>query len=168
MTEPWGPAQIKFLAKMAADARQYSARRIAEVMELEFGISYTRNMVIGKCKRMGIALQNQKYTRINGSKLRHGGGPQKLTRASWGIGGHGKPKPPTPLPLPTAESIAPMPLHLSLFDLKLQSCRWPYGDKDFTFCGHHKSASGPYCEYHGSLAWNRNTNRTVNTGTTKS
>lgn len=52
----------------------------------------------------------------------------------------------------TVESIEPK--HLELFELEPQDCRWPYGDKPFTFCGHTHIIGSSYCNYHDNIACN--------------
>jgi hypothetical protein len=54
-------------------------------------------------------------------------------------------------PLP-AEAPSPVePRHLSLIELTAETCRWPYGDGPFTFCGHPPAADKPYCAAHWSI-----------------
>jgi hypothetical protein len=140
---------------MAADRRKYSSRDIGDAMEREFGVSYSRNSIIGKCKRMDIALQCGNIGRRAANGKRRGG-PQKLTRASWGIGGHGKPKPPTPLSVVTAGDMANAPLHIGIFDLRPHHCRWPYGERaPYTSCGHDKIGGSSYCGIHTQMSQTR-------------
>ena len=58
--------------------------------------------------------------------------------------------------LPVAED-APLPeaAHLTLMQLDSTTCRWPHGDKDFTFCGASTGIKSPYCAYHARLAMRR-------------
>jgi len=51
--------------------------------------------------------------------------------------------------------VVPMSLRVTIVELKEAMCRWPLGDPasaEFRYCGSH-AASGPYCAYHGSLAY---------------
>ena len=51
--------------------------------------------------------------------------------------------------------VVPMSLRVTIIELKEAMCRWPLGDpasSEFRYCGSH-AASGPYCAYHGSLAY---------------
>lgn len=41
---------------------------------------------------------------------------------------------------------------LTLFELQPYSCRWPFGDRDFTFCGDTKISGSPYCAEHTRLS----------------
>lgn len=49
--------------------------------------------------------------------------------------------------------MAQEPLHLSLMDLGPRCCNFPYGDRNFTFCGHPVvSTSSTYCEHHAKIS----------------
>ena len=51
--------------------------------------------------------------------------------------------------------VVPMSLRVTIVELKEAMCRWPLGDpatSEFRYCGS-PAASGPYCGYHGSLAY---------------
>jgi GcrA cell cycle regulator len=51
--------------------------------------------------------------------------------------------------------VLPMSLRVTIVELKEAMCRWPLGDPtspDFRYCGS-PVASGPYCAYHGRLAY---------------
>jgi GcrA cell cycle regulator len=117
----------------------------------------TRNAVIGKVHRIGLARR---------------AGPQ------WRMSSHGLPRGPRqtfphrrpPLsaapkparvarPMPSggvsAVVAAPEPsVRVALLDLSDDACRWPYGDpkRDFGgFCG--READGSYCDDHARLAY---------------
>lgn len=64
----------------------------------------------------------------------------------------------TPEPRPRAEPelirlrcAAIEPLHVSLLDLEPHHCRYPFGERDFTFCGHPKADGKSYCRDHAEL-----------------
>lgn len=60
-----------------------------------------------------------------------------------------------PAPRRRVETVEPIePKHLELFELEPQDCRWPYGDKPFTFCGHQHNVGSSYCSYHDNIACN--------------
>lgn len=42
---------------------------------------------------------------------------------------------------------------VSIMDAGKHQCRWPIGDRTHTVCGVN-AATGPYCEYHTSIAYN--------------
>lgn len=47
------------------------------------------------------------------------------------------------------------PLNISLIEIKRRQCRYPYGDRPFTFCGHHTKDGSSYCEHHHRIAYVR-------------
>jgi GcrA cell cycle regulator len=57
---------------------------------------------------------------------------------------------------PEFESVVlPMSLRVTIVELKESMCRWPLGDpatSEFRYCGS-PTATGPYCTYHGGLAY---------------
>src|SRR3972149_3260149 len=95
MTNPWGPAQDEILTAMAAKGK--SSRQMCEELGRQFGLEYTRNMVIGRCQRKGIDLGH----RNRGGRPRAGAKPRDtvprtFNRSVWGAGDR-KRKPPTPI-----------------------------------------------------------------------
>jgi GcrA cell cycle regulator len=56
----------------------------------------------------------------------------------------------------TIESVVvPMSVRVTIVELKEAMCRWPLGDPtsaEFRYCGSPTHA-GPYCRYHGGLAY---------------
>ncbi|MBQ8557253.1 MAG: global cell cycle regulator GcrA-like protein [Alphaproteobacteria bacterium] len=58
-----------------------------------------------------------------------------------------------------AEKVAvskEVPQHITLLDLRLNSCRWPIGeikDPDFHFCGKDCQTGKPYCPEHCKIAY---------------
>jgi GcrA cell cycle regulator len=50
------------------------------------------------------------------------------------------------------DSSQSQPLHLRLDQLTSRTCRWPYGDNPFTFCGHLPEPNSSYCIHHAVIA----------------
>jgi GcrA cell cycle regulator len=46
-----------------------------------------------------------------------------------------------------------IPLHLTIMDLTDETCRWPYGDAEITFCGHLPVHGRPYCLSHCAIGY---------------
>jgi GcrA cell cycle regulator len=95
-----------------------------------------KNSVIGKLHRLGL------YK-----------GPRRKVEL--------KPTPPKIKPQPQLVVVAPLvgskydpPIHIaredgiSFFDLEPHHCRWPFGDRDYWFCGKPHMENSSYCEYH--------------------
>lgn len=59
------------------------------------------------------------------------------------------------------------PLNLTLDELREDSCRWPYGDGPFTFCGHPKKGGSSYCVTHHAMAFTRGSQRDVDRQATR-
>jgi GcrA cell cycle regulator len=49
------------------------------------------------------------------------------------------------------------PLNVSSDSLEPHHCRWPYGDENYTFCGHDKHDGSSYCFEHFALSKRRMT-----------
>ena len=150
--ETWTEDRVETLKRLVVEG--YSAGRIADQLG-----GVTRNAVIGKAHRMKLSL--------SGSTVRR----------AWSNGRAPRPRRervfrpprifvPRPAKQPAAElqPAAPTitPLLVTLFDLKLTHCRWPYGDPlspGFGFCGHDRPTivvngeavvdlTCSYCEVH--------------------
>jgi GcrA cell cycle regulator len=72
-----------------------------------------------------------------------------------------KPEPkfrPKPIVEPLVGSKYDPPIHIaredgiSFFDLEPEHCRWPFGDRDYWFCGKPHMENSSYCEYHHKRA----------------
>jgi len=127
----WTEDRIEELRELA---RHYTTTQIADLMNC------TRNVIVGKCHRLGI-----KPKPVD---------PQQP----------GPPKPPKQLSAverATVERIIREKLALpretlppekkgqfTLIELGNNDCRWPYGDRDFTFCGMPTIEGSPYCPTH--------------------
>lgn len=134
-------------------ATHLSFAEIAATLNEQFAASLTRNSCIGKSKRIG--LPERASTPSERSKLGH--------HKRWLSGYVKRPKPERPMTqrrftLICAEEAAAraahvMPLHISLFDLTRDQCRFPYGDEpaSMTFCGCRTFDGASYCEAHQQL-----------------
>jgi len=116
----WTDEQSEALRAFIADGLTY--RECAQAINDRFNVSFSRNAVIGRGKRMGVAAPAKPPPK---SKKRR--------------------QPPRPIIEMKCDAIEP--LHLSLLDLEPHHCRWPYGDQKITFCGHSKMV-GSYCLAH--------------------
>ena len=112
----------------------------------------TRNAVIGKVHRLGLAgrktTSRQSVRRT--SPRRHGSGRAGLREAPARFVRPASPLPPAPPP-PVAALMLP------LRQLRADQCRWPIGDPKeacFGFCGCQKAPGAPYCGHHAAIAYN--------------
>ncbi len=142
----WTDTRTERLKALWAEGR--SASEIAGLLG-----EVTRNAVIGKVHRLGLA-GRQTTSRQPGprrtSPRRHRSGrvelrlpPSRFVRAA-------SPLPPSP-PSPVAALMLP------LRQLRDDQCRWPIGDPrqaGFGFCGCQKAPGIPYCGHHAAIAYN--------------
>lgn len=130
----WTPERIARMRELNAEG--WSTSEIAADLG---GIS--RNAVIGKMRRMGIASSNpQRHRAPNREKAR----PAPT-----------KPQPETP-PKPKARPGPPG--GVSLMDLTARTCRYPMGDPleaGFAFCGAEVDPTEPYCETHAAKCYDQ-------------
>ena len=144
MVVGWPDAHIEALRELVStglSARQIGRRLFEAFPEIE----RSRNAVVGKCHRLGLGTTGaQEYgphiPRPKKKRVR-----RKPVFAATPVY-----KPPAP----PAEAV--IPKHLDLLECGDNSCRWPYGDNPFTFCGHARMRQAHlyperrtyYCTYH--------------------
>lgn len=104
----------------ALHAEKLSARQIGEKLTAEFGRKFTRNAVIGKIMREGLA------TPRGERKLRIKGPPRKKIRTNWeGMKEIVERKEPQ---MTRLKSAPEWHRGVALIDLKESDCRFPWGD----------------------------------------
>src|SRR6202021_2152837 len=128
----------------------------------------TRNAVIGKVHRLGLAgrakspssAASRPPRRMAPPPAHRVAGPRlapapRMTRGATALAY----APQALSELETQEEfesvVVPMSLRVTIIELKESMCRWPLGDpanSEFPYCGS-PTASGPYCGYHGGLAY---------------
>ncbi len=125
-----------------------SRRRIAEILNLEFGLQLTRNAISGAIDRRGLSKKTE------APKLKVVQPPRSNFNFRKQRSNIKKPLPPTNS---TAENIN-QSFSCNLFDLTNNTCRWPFGDPstdNLFFCGVPEAdlmANRPYCLLHSRLA----------------
>lgn len=117
-----------------------SASHIAQ----RFG-SVTRNAVLGKVHRLGLPkrqlMEAPKQRRVPSPRRR----PTVSLRPVFG--------PPVQPEKFEAREVAIDPLHLNLLELKPKSCRYAYGERPYTFCGHKTAGPLSYCAVHARIVY---------------
>jgi GcrA cell cycle regulator len=150
----WTDDRVATLKKLWNDGLSASliATKIGEV---------TRNAVIGKAHRLGLAGRTTGSRKRNPScaasvfpaparARRMRTQPRRQRELRRPI----RAAPKRPLVLP--ELGPPPDLLVTVRTLTDRSCRWPIGDpktNGFHFCGRTKPASGPYCDHHAGIAY---------------
>lgn len=126
-----------------------SCSQIANELNREFAFGYSRNAVIGKLHRLG----------IRGGRPKNRGSPRTPRTPS-------RPRverKPRVKFVPAAPAVTLLnavihlrdvevtPLHISILELTAENCHYPYGEEQFTFCGHPHLEGFPYCGPHAAL-----------------
>ncbi len=142
----WTDTRTERLKQLLADG--HSASGIAALLG-----EVTRNAVIGKVHRLGLAgrktTSRQPVPRRTSSR-RDSSGRVELRQAPARFARPASPLPPAPPP-PVAALMLP------LRQLRADQCRWPIGDPKeagFGFCGCQKAPGIPYCGHHAAIAYN--------------
>ncbi len=156
----WTDDRVELLKKLWADGLSASqiATKLGEV---------TRNAVIGKVHRLGLA-GRATTSRVRTARPRSNIAlfPSRSPQVQYRTFGNAalktaiqpqERKAASIIPLRALPELEPAPEGLiTLVDLKESMCHWPIGDpmeENFHFCGRRKS-SGPYCEHHSAIAYN--------------
>jgi GcrA cell cycle regulator len=139
---PWTEEHIETLIRLWPE---FSASEVAAELSSLGGHFYTRNAVVGKANRLGLAkrdmppIRSKKFA-YKEPKPRQ---PPKqvLVKA-------------TPRPAYVAPT-AVTPKNLSIMELTSTTCRWPIGDPrdGMSYCGCQKSATDSYCAHHMAVAY---------------
>jgi GcrA cell cycle regulator len=160
-TMSWTDERVEQLKQHWLEGK--SASQIANLL----GHGFTRNAIIGKVHRLGLAGRakspSSAISRPRQAAPSHGVHRAAAPRASAAPrmvrGATALAVAPQALEeteLQTFESVVlPMSLRVTIVELKESMCRWPLGDptsSDFRYCGS-PAASGPYCAHHGRLAY---------------
>lgn len=154
MQSAWEEAHSAALRECVEKGMSFA--ETARALNSRFGTAYTRNAAIGRARRMGLSVPQQ--TRPAGpfpAQKRPDARRISEKRARKFV----KPAP----KLTTLERAAALqlrcvaidPRHLSLIDLEVGDCRYPYGGdvegEPITFCGHPRHDGSSYCLSHFHL-----------------
>ena len=158
----WTDDRVELLKKLWADG--LSASQIASRLG-----GVTRNAVIGKVHRLGLAGRaTTSRSRTPRPRNRVSHLPLRPTRVQYRTHGNTALKPVfvpveqpvvalTVVPAVVQEfSVVPAALRVDLLDLREHMCRWPIGDpqdENFHFCGQQKAAGISYCDHHARAAF---------------
>lgn len=152
----WTEERVDLLRKLWTEG--LSASQVAA----ELGPGITRNAVIGKIHRLGLAERAKTAT---APRPRAPKAPR--TPAQPRVNGHivhgnvALAYAPNFQPIarvqPQEEVVIPMSERVTLMELRESMCRWPMGDPttpEFRFCGGKSPIGGsPYCTYHARIAY---------------
>ena len=149
----WTDERVEVLSRLWLEGR--SASQIAA----ELGHSITRNAVIGKVHRLGLA-GRAKAVAPQGQRLKVKVASVADVEAPVDVVPDAAPKLPEqtlPLVARPLEVAIPTTERVTIMELRESSCRWPMGDPsqaEFRFCGARTGiGAGPYCAPHARLAF---------------
>jgi len=158
-TMSWTDERVELLRQHWADGK--SASQIAGLL----GHGLTRNAIIGKVHRLGLAGRAKPPASAVGhapprpQKAAHHPPPRPAVGAHMVRGATALAVAPHALVEAEPEAfesvVVPMSLRVSIVELKEAMCRWPLGDPaspEFRYCGS-PVATGPYCLHHARLAY---------------
>lgn len=132
--------------------RGLSASQCARAINEEFGTRLSRNAVIGKAHRLGLARRGH-----NGARPRAAGPkPRQFKRRPSNPARSAVPAQPPAIASVAALESEPSPQSVTPAELLPHHCRWPLGDPrlpGFRFCGERRADHLPYCIIHARLAY---------------
>ena len=158
----WTDERVEQLSKLWLEGR--SASQIAA----ELGMNVTRNAVIGKVHRLGLAGRAKiaapasptaSRTKARMAVRIEQDESETVDPIDTAVPTPSIPLVPdvTPVAQPISDVVIPFSERVTIMDLRESSCRWPMGDptnSEFRFCGARTGAgSGPYCVAHSRLAF---------------
>jgi GcrA cell cycle regulator len=148
----WAPEHAAALREYLAQGLTYS--QIARAINAKFNTTYSRCAVIGRARRMGLAiidrptdwtkpLPNAQQPSLHKLRERH------AVASRWFVPEFEQVK------MPKLRCVEIDPRHLSLLHLENGDCRYPYGGDEegqaITFCGHPCREESSYCMAHFHL-----------------
>ena len=149
----WAPEHSGALRDLLA--RRLSFSEVAAVINKRFNTAYSRNAVIGRARRLGLAGADRFGLSPCAQPRRDRLGEVHLVEPT---------SPKFPWPVPPFEGTKPVelrcveidPRHLCLIELERGDCRYPYGGDEegeaITFCGHPRRPGSSYCTPHFHLS----------------
>lgn len=140
---PWTEKMIASLKSMWTDGR-LSASVIAKKLGLR-----SRSAVLGKLSRLGLMKTRPKaVTTANNHVARPRARKAPAGRqAPWA-------KPVSkPILVELDADGARIPRHLSIMEINHTTCKFPYGDSNFTYCGHRVADGSVYCMEHHLMSY---------------
>ena len=154
----WTDERIELLRQHWTEGK--SASQIAGIL----GHGLTRNAIIGKVHRLGLAGRAKSPNSSSAPRPRPTPAPQRpqatrpapQQRIIHGANALAIARAPMEEEQSELESVVlPMSLKVTIVDLRESMCRWPLGDPtspEFRYCGS-PSQDGPYCTHHNRLAY---------------
>ena len=156
----WTQERVDLLRRLWLEG--LSAAQVAA----ELGEGVTRNAVIGKIHRLGLAERGKPAAtpRPRAARPTRPAADQSVSRSNGGVMVMGNvalaiaPRPvAAPALRPEEEVVVPISMRVTLMELRETMCHWPLGDPttpEFRFCGsQYEPGEGPYCRCHSRIAY---------------
>jgi GcrA cell cycle regulator len=173
----WTDERVELLSRLWLDGR--SASQIAAAL----GGGLTRNAVIGKVHRLGLAgrvkagaperasedgeadsagMAGEVAAASRRAAPRAGVAAATMMTTARAVHGNtalavAEARAEAPLTARAPEEVVvPLSLKVTIVELRESMCKWPLGDpssSDFRYCGSPSHSGTPYCQYHGKLAY---------------
>jgi GcrA cell cycle regulator len=152
----WTQERVELLRKLWLDG--LSAAQVAA----ELGAGVTRNAVIGKIHRLGLAERGKAATapRPRAPRAPRTPAAESAARGPMIMGNlalAAAPRiAPAPVALPEEEVVVQLSHRVTIMELRESMCRWPVGDPttpEFRFCGGNADVGAPYCRHHSGIAY---------------
>ena len=135
----WKDEHSAFLQELI-EGKCHSYAQIAAELNARFGTSHSRSSCIGRANRMGLSNNATKSEKHPGGRPRRESGLRlvSVTRRPYI----------RKAPPPVLVCVPVEPRNVSLLDLQPGECRYPYGEHDYTFCGHPVFNRSSWCAPH--------------------
>jgi GcrA cell cycle regulator len=156
MQSNWSSEHSEALREYFAKGLSYA--EIADAINVRFNTAYSRNATLGRAKRMGVAGPGRPKNLL---KHRPMVPPKAQQPRLHKLRQRLPPEFMRPMPVFERTETAKLrcveidPRHLSLIELELGDCRYPYGGDEegevITFCGHPRRKGSSYCVPHFHL-----------------
>ena len=156
----WTDERVELLRQLWLDGKS------ASQISAQLGHGLTRNAVIGKVHRLGLAGRAKSPSSTVSTprpapapraapRAAPSGAPRTAIRGNTALALSPEPMIET-RPVFLEDVVVPMSLRVTIVELKEAMCRWPLGDpssSEFRYCGSPSTGAGPYCTHHGKLAY---------------
>jgi GcrA cell cycle regulator len=157
----WTDERVELLRQLWLDGKS------ASQISAQLGHGLTRNAVIGKVHRLGLAGRAKSSSSASSTprplqtsrpvpRPIPRGGPGAAVRGNTALALSAAPVLEARPVFLEEDVVVPMSLRVTIVELKEAMCRWPLGDpttQEFRYCGSPSAAAGPYCTHHGKLAY---------------
>jgi GcrA cell cycle regulator len=165
----WTDERVELLRVLWLDGKS------ASQISVQLGMGVTRNAVIGKVHRLGLSGRTKSsgpaaprvrqrtaplhrppgVSRSNGGGHSHGHGGGHAVRGNTALAMQADHLIDM-RPIAYEDVVVPISPRVTIVELKESMCRWPLGDPtsaEFRYCGSQSLGTGPYCTYHGKMAY---------------